>query len=198
VKAVGESDETDFKATQALAQVILDSFGIPIEHYMTIQDKVVLEAVGALGGIYVKVSEDFTIPENSSRRGEVIKAGIQHFDGEMLRAYASAVGENEDEFTRLARQNAILEGMRKKMMDPATLLKIIDLYSIYKKYVETDLSLEQMTSLGCLARLVPRDQIIMKEPQIDEILYWEDGTMHFKDLAYTAGQLQTLFGVSQP
>jgi len=198
VKAVGESDQTDFKATQALAQVILDSFGIPIDHYMTIQDNVLLEAVDALGGIYVNVSEDFTIPENSSRKGEVIKAGLQHFDGEMLRAYASAIGENEDEFARLARQNAILEGIRKKMLNPSTLLKIIELYSIYKEYVVTDLSLEQMTSLGCLARLVSRDQIIMKEPSADEILYLEDGAMQFKNLASTAQQLQILFGVSQP
>jgi len=195
VKAAGESDEADFKATQALAQVLLDTFGIPIEHYMTIQDVILMEAVDALGGIYVTMPEDFIMPENSNRSGEVIKAGIQHFDGEMLRAYVSAVGENEDEFARLARQNAVLEGMRKKMLNPSMLLKIFELYSIYKKYVVTDLSLEQMTSLGCLARLVPRDQIIMKEPQVDEILYWEDGSMHFKDLASTARQLQTLFGL---
>jgi len=198
VKVAGESPETDFKATQALAQVLLDNFGIPIDHYITIQDTVLMEGVDALGGIYINVAEDFTMPDDTSREGEVIKAGIRLFDGDMIRAYVSDLKDNEDEFVRLARQNAVLEGMRKKMVDPNTLLKVIELYSVYKKNVVTDLSLEQMTSLGCLARLVPRDQIVMKEPQIDEILYWKDGSMHFKDLDATAQQLQELFKVTGP
>jgi anionic cell wall polymer biosynthesis LytR-Cps2A-Psr (LCP) family protein len=197
-KVVGESSEADFKATQALSQVLLDNFGVPIDHYITIQDTVLMEAVDALGGIYINVAEDFTLPDDTSREGEVIKAGIRLFDGDMIRAYVSELKDNEDEFVRLARQNAVLEGMRKKMVDPNTLLKVIELYSVYKKNVVTDLSLEQMTSLGCLARLVPRDQIVMKEPAIEEILYWEDGSMHFKDLDAEAQQLQELFGVTQP
>jgi len=198
VKVAGESPETDFKATQALAQILLDNFGIPIDHYITIQDTVLMEAVDALGGIYVNVAKDFTMPDDTSHEGEVIKAGIRLFDGDMIRAYVSELTDNEDEFVRLARQNAVLEGMRKKMVDPNTLLQVIELYSVYKKNVVTDLSLEQMTSLGCLARLVPRDQIVMKEPAIEEILYWEDGSMHFKDLDTAAQQLQELFGVTGP
>jgi anionic cell wall polymer biosynthesis LytR-Cps2A-Psr (LCP) family protein len=196
-KQIGQSQDTDFKATQALAQVILDNFGVPAEHYMTIDDTVVMEAVDAIGGIDVELPESFTMPEDSKYKGQVLKAGLQHFDGEMLHAYVSTFESKGGEFSRLSRQNVVLESLRKALMNPAILLKIFELYSAYKENVVTDLSLEQMTSLGCLAGVVSRDQISMKEPQIGEILYWEDGSMHFKDLASTANQLQALFGGSE-
>jgi LCP family protein required for cell wall assembly len=197
-KQIGQSSETDFKATQAMAQVILDNFGISADHYITIDDVVVMEAVDALGGIDVMLPESFTMPENTKYEGQIIKAGLQHFDGEILHAYVSVIEQQGNEFTRLTRQNAVLEGLRKKLLDPAILLKVLDLYAIYKEHFVTDLSLEQMTSLGCLARIVAREQIIMQEPAINEILFWEDGSMHFKNLEATAQQLQELFGLTNP
>ncbi len=198
VRAAGESDGADFKATQALAQVILDSFGIPADHYMTIDDTSLWRLWMLLVALMWSCLKIFPMPENSIYNGQVLKAGLQHFDGEMLHAYVSVIESRGGEFVRLSRQNVVLESLRKALMNPAILLKIIELYSVYKENVVTDLRLVQMTSLGCLVRLVPRNQIVMKEPAIDEILYWEDESMHFRDLDAEAQQLQELFGVKGP
>jgi LCP family protein required for cell wall assembly len=193
LKKLGDNTMSNFKATQAIAQVILDTFGVPLEHYITIQVDVVMESVDAIGGIDVVLPEDFKMPVDSAYKGQILKAGEQHFDGEMLHAYVSVVNPGEDEFDRLRRQNVVMEGIQKKLLDPTTYLKVIELYSLYKENIVTDLSLEQMTSLACLSRLVPRDQIVMESPQETDLDYWNDGTMHLKDIETTARQLQEFF-----
>lgn len=193
IKQLGDNKMSNFKATQAIAQVILDTFGVSLEHYIVIQMDVVMESVDTIGGIDVVLLEDFKMPDDSKYKGQVLKAGEQHFDGEMLYAYVSAVHPGEDEFDRLRRQNIVMEGIRKKLLDPTTYLKVIELYSLYKQNIVTDLSLEQMTSLGCLARQIPRDQILMEAPQDTDLVYWTDGTMHLKDIETTARQLQEFF-----
>jgi LCP family protein required for cell wall assembly len=193
LKKLGDNTMSNFKATQAIAQVILDTFGVRLEHYITIQVDVVMESVDAIGGISVVLPEDFKMPVDSKYKGQVLKAGEQQFDGEMLHAYVSVVHTGEDEFDRLRRQNVVMEGIRKKLLDPTTYLKVIELYNLYKKNIVTDLSLEQMTSLGCLARQIPRDQILMEAPQDTDLVYWTDGTMHLKDSEATARQLQEFF-----
>ncbi len=198
LNVIGESPDANLKATEGVAQVIFDNFGIAVDHYVTFDNNLVIEAVDAIGGIHVVLPEDFTVLEELIYQGEALEAGRQHFDGEMLQAYVSVSGVPGDDLGRLMRQNVALEGMRKKLLNPLIILKINDLYQLYKEHIDTDLSLEQMVSLGCLARLVQRDQIVMKEPTIEEILYWEDGSMHFKDLEVTAQQLQELFGVTGP
>jgi LCP family protein required for cell wall assembly len=195
LKQLGEDKVSNYKATQAIAQVILDTFGVPLDHYITIKVDVVMESVDAIGGIDVVLPEDFKMPADSSYKGKVLKAGEQHFDGEMLHAYVSVVRPGEDEFDRLRRQNVVMEGLQKKLYDPTTYLKIIELYSLYKENIVTDLSFEQMTSLGCLARQIPRDQIVMGSPGEDELIYWVDGTMHLKNAETTSGLLQEFFGI---
>lgn len=190
-----ESKETDFKATQATAQAILDNFGFTADHYLTVKEDFVMEIVNAVGGIDVVLSQDFTMPPYSKEKGLVLKAGKQHLDGERthdLTGYSTGI---TDEFFRLARQNIVLEGMRKKLLDPAVYIKIPDLYSIYKDHITSDLSLEQIAALSCLTRLVPPENITVESPNIEQLIVNQDGSMHMKDPISLVKEIQTLFEV---
>lgn len=195
VIAGGNNRETDYKATQATAQAILDNFGIASDYYVTIEEDFVIETVDSVGGIDVVMPQDFTMPSYSKNKGLVLRAGKQHFDGEMVHAYTTYRTNAADEFSRLARQNVILEGMRKKLLDPAVYVKIPDLYTIYKEHIITDLSLEQIAALSCLTRLIPPENIIVETPDIEQIIVKQDGSMYLKDPTYLIKQVQTLFEV---
>lgn len=195
VIANGENRDTSYKATQATAQAILDNFGIAPDHYITIKEDFVMEITDTLGGIDVVLPQDFTMPEPSKYRGIFLEAGSHHFDGEMLHAYTTYREDTADEFTRLAHQNVVLEGLRKKMLDPAAYIKIPELYAVYKEHIVTDLSLEQIAALSCLTRLIRPENIVTVTPTMDQITINQDGSMYMKNPANLVKQIQTLFEV---
>jgi LCP family protein required for cell wall assembly len=195
VIANGEKKDTNYKATQATAQAILDNFGIAPDHYITLKEDFVMKITDTLGGIDVVLPQDFTMPEPSKYKGLVIPAGPYHFDGEMLHAYTTYRQDTADEFTRLAHQNVILEGLRKKMLDPAAYIKIPELYALYKENIITDLSLEQIAALSCLTRLVKPENIVVVTPTLDQITIKQDGSMYMKNPANLVKQIQTFFEV---
>jgi LCP family protein required for cell wall assembly len=195
VIANGESSLTSYKATQATAQVILDNFGIAPNHYITLKENFVEEIIDTLGGIEVILPQDFTMPNYSTYKGTLIKAGKTTFNGEMVHAYTTYRESTIDEFTRLAHQNVVLEGLRKKMLDPAAYIKIPKLYALYKENIVTDLSLEQIAALSCLTRLIKPENITVVTPTLDQITVNQDGSMYMKNPANLVKQIQTLFEV---
>jgi anionic cell wall polymer biosynthesis LytR-Cps2A-Psr (LCP) family protein len=154
-----------------------------------------MEIVDAVGGIDVVLPQDFTMPVYSKNKGLVLRAGKQHLDGEMVHAITTYRASAADEFSRLARQNVIIEGMRKKLLDPSIYMKIPELYSIYKNDIITDLSLEQIAALSCLTRLVPPENVTVETPDIEQIIVKQDGSMYMKDSALLVKEIQTLFEV---
>jgi anionic cell wall polymer biosynthesis LytR-Cps2A-Psr (LCP) family protein len=196
VIADGESRETSFKATQATAQALLDNFGIVSDHYMTVKEDFVMEATDQVGGIDVVVPQDLVVPPYFYYpNGLTIKAGNQNFDGKELHAYTTWSTGPADEFSRLARQNVVLAGLWKKMLDPAVYLQLPKLYSIYKDHIITDLSPEQITVLACAIRLVPSENIKMETPSMDQYIVNQDGSMKLAYPQNYINQVQTLFGV---
>lgn len=191
----GESSTTSYKATQATAQVILDNFGIAPDHYITLKEDFVMKMVDTLGGIDVVLPQNFTMPYSSKYQGMVLPAGKNLFDGEMVHAYTTDRKDTADEFNRLARQNIVLEGLRKKMLDPAAYIKIPELYAIYKESIITDLSLEQIAALSCLTRLVKPENITLVTPSLDQMTINQDGSMYMKTPANLVKQINTLFEV---
>jgi LCP family protein required for cell wall assembly len=193
VIADGESKTTETNASQATAQAILDNFGVPADHYFTLKENVVEEMVNIVGGIDVTLSQNFTMPSYSTYKGMVLKAGKQHFDGEMVHAITTYRTGAEGETYRLANQNIVLAGMWNKLLDPAVYVKIPQLYSSYIANVTTDLSLEQFAALSCLSRLIPAENITVDSPRIEQLIVKEDGSTYLKNPELLIPEIQALF-----
>jgi LCP family protein required for cell wall assembly len=189
----GESKTTSVNASQATAQAILDNFGIAADHYFTIKEDLVMEVVNIVGGIDVNLSQDFTMPSYSIYKGQVLKAGKQHLDGEMVFAITTYRTDAADEPYRLANQNIVLAGMWQKLLDPAVYVKIPQLYASYQNNIITDLSLEQFAALSCLSRLIPAENITVDTPRIEQLIIKEDGSTYMKNPELLIPEIQSLF-----
>ena len=52
-------DDAGFKATQATAQVLYDSFELTADHYIAMDNEVMWDSVDILDGITVKMKQEF-------------------------------------------------------------------------------------------------------------------------------------------
>jgi len=142
------------EATNASARMLANNFLVSTDHYLTVDLAQIPAMVDAIGGVPVNIPATITDPWI----GTVIYAGQQTLNGAQFIAYARAIPDSD--FARIQRNNILLDALQQKLLDPAVLGRIPQLYTQFSQVIATDLSPEQVDHLACLLKEVPREAII--------------------------------------
>ncbi len=145
--------KADVAATNAVAQTIFDNFQVKPDHYATLDEDVLWEVIDDLEGISVDVPEAITVDQVA------IAKGPQVFNGETAQLYMRYLPDTESAWKRTDRQNVVLKGLRDKLTQPGVITKLPDLYETFKSNVITDLSLEEINAVICMANEVPLENV---------------------------------------
>ena len=147
--------------------------GIPVHYYVFADLGSFVTLVDALGGIDINVAkalDDPTYHGYGVHMGWSVTAGPHHFNGSDALAYARIrhpLGESD--FTRQARQQALLLALRKQLASPDLVLQLPGLIAAVGKDVETDLPRDQLPNLAAIASEIgPKSiyQVVVKIPLI--------------------------------
>jgi len=190
-KAKGGNASVDFEATQAIAQAILDNFGVTVDRYVTVKRDVVMQAVDALGGVEIDVPADFAAQSGLTNQQVSLPAGKYLVTSEALQAYASQRGSVKEEWLRMARQDVILEGLCEKVKDPVVLARVPQLFTKFQSALVTDLTLAEVVSLSCLAKNAPEEVMETLDPAT--LTVQDDGTIWANDYLAARTVVQNLF-----
>lgn len=120
--------------------------GVPIEHVGLIDFDGVEGLVDTLGGVDVRVPQDF------ESGGSTFHKGIQRVDGKEALAFVRARKNfSEGDFQRNRNQQSLMEGIAKKVISAGTLTdpgKISDLVSKISPFLTTDEGLDGRTMVN--------------------------------------------------
>ena len=130
-----------------LAEALYVNLGIPADHYVAVDMRVVKATVDAIGGV------DIDVPYNVAE----FSAGLQHMSGDQVLSFART-RESDNDWYRIERQDLVLRAIWHKMSEPSHFAQVPSLADRFLDDVLTDLSKAQVMSLACLmARLSPDD-----------------------------------------
>ena len=136
--------------------------GIPIQYYAVIEFSAFERMIDEIGGINILVTEPLRIALPGQQSFE-LEARPQHLDGAMALAYARARSSEGGDFDRSRRQQQVILAIRDQILNldmvPTLLARAPILYQEFSAGVHTNLSLDQMISLGMLAMQIPQDSI---------------------------------------
>ncbi len=154
--ARGEPDPVrSRKATQALAQTILDNFEFVTDHYVTVEEAPFIEFIDQLGGIEVNLPEAV---DGTMEGYGVYPSGVQVLSGlralNLTRLMHPSGQAQPDIWGSLQRQTIVIQGMRDTLLKPENVGKILDLAKAIRKAVITDLSVDQAHDLACMVEEV--------------------------------------------
>ena len=102
-----------------------------------------------MGGIDVYLPYEISVRSKENPKGFAIPEGQHHIDGETalwiarIRQYTT--------FGRAENQNIVMCALRKKILSPAIVPAVPELITTFQRYIQTDLSPEQLNQLACLA-----------------------------------------------
>ena len=121
-----------------------------------------VRVVDVLGGVNVNVAHGFCDPgydEYGFSNGFSITAGLHHLNGQQALAYARVrKASGESDFTRAARQQEVISGIRDSIVHGGFLNDPIGLLQAVGKTVETNVPRDLLPDLADLATQVGREQ----------------------------------------
>src|SRR5215216_2054989 len=141
-----------------LAHTLNLNFGARPDHYIAVNMLTFEAIVDAIGGIDVYLPYDVSAKTPENPRAFGVEAGQHHFDGKTalwvarIRQYST--------FSRAENQNIVMCALRKKLLSPALVPAIPQLVSDFTRYVQTDLSPEQINQLACLANQIHGTDVV--------------------------------------
>jgi LCP family protein required for cell wall assembly len=145
--------EINRKATQDMAQVLVDDFGYVPDHYITVDPAQFVKMVDDLGGIDITLS---TAVDGTADHLGSFPAGAQHLDGEhaleLLRILHPVGESNPNVWQKFERQRVVTWGLLAAMLKPENWSQLPQAAKDARQMVVTDLSVNQVLDLLCMVQ----------------------------------------------
>jgi LCP family protein required for cell wall assembly len=132
-----------------LAETLNLTYGVQLDHYLAVNMITFENIVDAVDGIDVFLPNEISVRSKDNPKGFAIPPGQHHIDGETA-LWIARIREYHT-FGRAENQNIVMCALREKILSPAVVPAIPELVTTFQRYVQTDLSPEQINQLACLA-----------------------------------------------
>lgn len=149
------------------AKTVQHNLGVRVDYYVRIDFAAFERLIDEIGGIEVEVLQTIDDPLYPDccygYEPFYLPAGRQHLNGRDALRYARTRRTYGGDFDRAYRQQQVILAVREKVtsadMLPTLIAKAPGLYQTLADGIDTDLSLDQMISLGLAAAEVPKANI---------------------------------------
>lgn len=149
------------KGAELAMKTINRNFQMNISHYVVVNIHGLADIIQALGGVEMNLTraeasainyelfDKEPMDSNKGRQRLELKDGVQHLDGMQAVTYGRIRNlKGQNDINRNGRQRALLETLLKQVMNGMDLIKLMNLIETALPYGATNLTLEEMVSLG--------------------------------------------------
>jgi LCP family protein required for cell wall assembly len=135
--------------------------GIEIDRYVRVSTDAFRELVDLLGGVDVYVPEAMQYTDNTQNLKIDLQPGWQTLDGDKAEQFARFRHDSFGDIGRVQRQQALIKALRSKLTSPLILPRIPSLISMMQKYIDTNLSPEEMLALVSFGQKLDKENLKM-------------------------------------
>lgn len=121
--------------------------GVAIDRYVRVSTDAFKELVDLLGGIEVYVPKPMQYEDKTQKLKIDLQPGNQTLSGAQAEQFARFRNDDLGDIGRVQRQQALLKALRSKLMNPTVIPRIPALVKAMQKYIDTNLSLEELLAL---------------------------------------------------
>lgn len=134
---------------------------VPVDRYVRITTDAFRELVDLVGGVEVFVPYPMRYVDKTQQLEISLDPGWQLLDGEQAEKFARYRHDNYGDIGRVQRQQVLLKALRQRLVSPAILPRLPQLLRVMQKYVDTNISLEEMLALANFGLQLDRADIQM-------------------------------------
>ncbi|MFZ1028362.1 MAG: LCP family protein [Limnoraphis robusta] len=120
---------------------------IPIHRYVRVSSGAFKELVDLLGGVDVLIPHPMSYIDNTQQLKIDLSPGWQTINGEQADQFARYRSDAYGDIGRIQRQQALIEAIQKRLQNPNILPRLPQIIRVMQKYIDTDLSFNEILSL---------------------------------------------------
>ena len=171
----------------SLMELIHEQYKLPVDYYVTIDMQSLKEIVDLFGGIEVY------IPKDISYKGSTLEQGYRNLDGEAAEFFVRNRNYAQADIARLDMQRYFYQGLFTRIRT-ATVWDLAKLAPVALKYVETNIPMDELISMGVSFLKVDSANIMMcKLPTYSAAQRYNDQSHLICDVAKTTDLLNEYF-----
>jgi len=126
--------------------------GVQIDRYVRVSTEAFKELVDRMGGVEVYVPQPMFYEDKTQKLKIDLSAGKQVLNGAQAEQFARFRGDDLGDIGRVQRQQALLKALRKQLTSPSVIPRIPSLVQAMQKYIDTNLTIEEMLALVSAGR----------------------------------------------
>jgi len=153
--------------------------GITIDRYVRISTGAFRELVNLMGGVDVFVPIDMKYVDETQHLNIDLKVGWQTLNGEKAEQFARFRNDQYGDIGRVQRQQQMIRALREKLMNPAMLTRVPGAIQIFQRYIDTNLSSDELLALAGFGLSLKQDNFRMvmlpgrfSTPEEFQASYW--------------------------
>jgi LCP family protein required for cell wall assembly len=122
--------------------------GVGIDRYIRMNNMGLVKLIDTLGGVTVTVPKDIKYQDDSQHFYVNLKAGKQHLDGQKLLGLLRFRNDANGDIGRMQRQQLVMKALTEQLVNPMTVARIPQLFSVVQSHVDTNLTVEELLAIG--------------------------------------------------
>jgi polyisoprenyl-teichoic acid--peptidoglycan teichoic acid transferase len=131
-----------------VGKVVTDTFnGVPVDRYVRFSTDAFRELIDQVGGVRVYVPIDMVYEDKTQKLSINLKQGWQTLNGDQAEQFARFRNDGFGDIGRVQRQQTLLKSLKEQMASPFVVPRIPGILQAMQKYVDTNLSLEEMSAI---------------------------------------------------
>ncbi len=152
---------------------------VPIDRYIRVSSGAFQELVDLLGGVDIFIPQSMSYTDQTQQFNINLSPGWQTLNGTQAEQFARFRSDGQGDMGRIQRQQLLLEAIQKRLKHPSLLPRLPQMIRVMQKYVETNLSFDELLTLGNLSLNLDQNQVKMvilpgegSDLERDSTSYW--------------------------
>lgn len=147
---------------EAAARVVSSTLnGVTIDRYVRVSTEAFRELVDLLGGVRIFVPERMEYQDDTQKLRIDLQPGWQTLDGEQAEGFARFRQDSTGDIGRVQRQQQMIRALRERLTNPALVTRIPQIVELFQKYIDTNLSFEEMLALATMGLNLQQENLQM-------------------------------------
>lgn len=121
---------------------------LPVDRYVRVHTDALVELVDMLGGVEVFVPYPMSYRDRTQQLTIELDAGWQLLNGQQAQQFTRYRQGPYGDIGRVQRQQMLLTALRDRLLNPTVVTRIPAIVRVLQKYVDTNLSIEEMLALA--------------------------------------------------
>lgn len=134
---------------ELVAETIQTNLGpVPIDRYVRVSTGALRELVDLLGGVEVNVPQRMVYQDVTQSLNIDLEPGWQTLNGDQAEQFARFRGDASGDIGRVQRQQMLMKALRGRLTHPTVIPRLPQVMRVMMRYVDTNLTLEEMLALA--------------------------------------------------